>query len=69
MQAILESFTTENPSFLAQKNPTTRVKGFGASLYRTYQQVPQHIASVIATKLAPMQLPWVIVAQSDNLLK
>lgn len=68
MQTILEAFIKENPSFLAQKNPTTRVKGFNTCVYRIYQQIPHHIASTIAAKLAPMQLPWIIVAQSDNIL-
>lgn len=69
MQAILEAFVTDNSSFLAQKNPTTRAKGFTTSLYHAYEQVPKYIASAIAAKAAPMQLPWVIVAQSDDLLK
>lgn len=68
MQAILEAFISENLSFLAQTNPTTRVTGFSTCLYHIYQHMPQHIASVIAAKLAPMQLPWITVAQSDDIL-
>ena len=69
LQTILEAFVKENSSFLARKNPTTCVKGFSTSLYHAYRQVPQYIASAIAAKAAPMQLLWVITAQSDALLK
>ena len=40
VQAILEAFTSQNTSFLAQKNPSSRVKGFTPCLYHVYQQVP-----------------------------
>ena len=69
LQAILEAFVTGNSSFLAQKNPTTRVKGFSISLYHVYQSVLQYIAPAIAAQAAPMQLPWVIVVQSGKLFK
>ncbi|DBA90309.1 TPA: hypothetical protein ACH3X1_003596 [Trebouxia sp. C0004] len=65
----LQLFVTRFDSLLSARNPVSRAKGFTASLHSLYQQVPQQIAQAIASKLAPMQLLWIMVAQADALLR
>ncbi|KAA6425288.1 MAG: hypothetical protein FRX49_04782, partial [Trebouxia sp. A1-2] len=69
LQEALQLFVTRFDSLLSASNPVRRAKGFTASLHSLYQRVPQQIAQAIASKLAPMQLLWIMVAQADALLR
>ena len=69
LQEALQLFVTKYDSMLLTGNTVTRAKGFTASLYGLYMQVPRHIAQVIAGKLAPTQPLWIVVAQAEALLR
>ena len=69
LQEALQLFVTMFDSMLLTGNTVTRAKGFTASLYGLYLQVPRHIAQVIAHKLAPAQPLWIVVAQAEALLR
>lgn len=69
LQEVLQLFVDKFSRLLSTTNPAIRAKGFTGCLHSVYQQVPQQIARAIASKLAPMQLLWVIVAQAGALLR
>ncbi len=69
LQGVLQLFVTNHGSSLSASNPNSHAKGFTGCLHSLYQQVPQQIGMSIASKLAPMQLLWVIAAQADALMR